>query len=62
MAVPEGSCAGTGGLALAGSEQDDGKGRPTGVCPICFGRFRLSGGTTLPNHHAARNVRDESER
>jgi hypothetical protein len=61
MAVPEGSCVGTGSSMLEGSEEIDGKGRPTGVCPVCFGRFRLSEGITLPNHTPAKVATDLGE-
>src|SRR5438128_382531 len=49
VAVPHGSCTGTGQRAVEGSEDRDQSGRPTGVCPVCGGRFRLGGGA-LPNH------------
>jgi hypothetical protein len=49
MAVPEGSCSGTGEQAIPGSEDFDRSGLLTGVCAVCHGRFRLSDGL-LPNH------------
>ena len=56
MIVPQGSCNGTGRMPLAGSEDFDTAGRVTGTCPVCFGRFRLLGGATLPNHAARTRI------
>jgi 8-oxo-dGTP pyrophosphatase MutT (NUDIX family) len=53
--VPQGSCLGTRGHPLDGSSDFDRKGRETGVCPICFGRFRISEGA-LPNHAPSPNA------
>jgi 8-oxo-dGTP pyrophosphatase MutT (NUDIX family) len=53
--VPEGSCIGTGKSAISGSEDSDRAGRPTGVCPVCLGRFRVSDGL-LPHHAPSPNL------
>jgi 8-oxo-dGTP pyrophosphatase MutT (NUDIX family) len=55
VSVPEGSCIGTGKSALSGSEDYDGAGRVTGVCPVCLGRFRVSDGL-LPHHAPSPNI------
>jgi len=55
VSVPEGSCAGTGGRPLDGSADFDRKGRMTGVCPVCLGRFRVSDGL-LPHHAPSPNI------
>jgi len=55
VSVPEGSCTGTGEPPLAGSMDFDRKGRATGVCPVCLGRFRVSDGL-LPNHGPPRKL------
>ena len=49
VSVPEGSCIGTGGRPLEGSADFDRKGRMTGVCSVCLGRFRVNDGL-LPHH------------
>jgi 8-oxo-dGTP pyrophosphatase MutT (NUDIX family) len=56
VSVPVGSCLGTGRRPLDGSIDFDRKGRETGVCPICFGRFRISEGV-LPTHTLHRRTR-----
>jgi 8-oxo-dGTP pyrophosphatase MutT (NUDIX family) len=55
VSVPEGSCIATGKSAISGSEDYDRAGRPTGVCPVCFGRFRVSDGL-LPHHAPSANL------
>ena len=55
VSVPDGSCAGTGARALEESIDFDQKGRKTGVCPVCLGRFRVSDGL-LPNHAPSPNL------
>ena len=55
VSIPNGSCAGTGGRPLEGSIDFDRKGRETGVCPVCLGRLRVSGGV-LPNHAPSPNL------
>jgi 8-oxo-dGTP pyrophosphatase MutT (NUDIX family) len=55
VSVPEGSCSGTGTSALSGSEDYDGAGRVTGVCPVCLGCFRVSDGL-LANHAPSPNI------
>jgi 8-oxo-dGTP pyrophosphatase MutT (NUDIX family) len=53
--VSQGSCLGTGKSALSGSEDYDGAGRATGVCPVCLGRFRVSD-ALLPHHAPSPNI------
>jgi hypothetical protein len=59
VAVPAGSCAGTGEPAIPGSQDFDRKGRLTGVCPVCLGRFRLTDGM-LPNHAPSSSAGERS--
>ena len=54
MGAPEGSCAGTDQPPLAGDKTHDRVGRTTGVCPVCFGRFRLRADGLIPNHAPVR--------
>jgi len=54
MAVPEGSCSGTGQASLPGGDDRDAAGRTTGVCPVCGGRFRLDIDGMVPNHAPAK--------
>jgi hypothetical protein len=53
VSVPEGSCAGTGGVPVAMSKGRDSSGRMTGQCPVCEGRLRLDVDGQLPNHAPA---------
>lgn len=54
MAVPEGSCPGTGSHPLPGSvNHEENATSETGICPDCGGRFRLGSDSRLPNHHPA---------
>jgi 8-oxo-dGTP pyrophosphatase MutT (NUDIX family) len=55
VSAPNGSCAGTGQGPLEGSIDFDRKGRETGVCPVCLGRFRVSD-RLLPNHAPSANL------
>jgi hypothetical protein len=54
VSVPDRSCAATGGRPLEGLDFDR-KGRETGVCPVCLGRFRVGDGL-LPNHAPSPNL------
>jgi hypothetical protein len=55
LGVPPGSCTGTGRNPLDGSIDSDRKGRETGVCPVCLGRFRVNVGV-LQNHAPSPNL------
>jgi hypothetical protein len=55
VSAPNGSCAGTGRRPSDGSIDFDRKGRETGVCPVCLGRFRVSDGL-LPHHAPSANL------
>jgi 8-oxo-dGTP pyrophosphatase MutT (NUDIX family) len=43
------------GIRSTGSIDSDRKGRETGVCPVCLGRFRVNDGV-LPNHAPSPNL------
>jgi len=53
VAVPAGSCTGTGTAPDPATVERDASGRKTGVCPDCGGRFRLAADGLLPNHGPA---------
>jgi DNA-binding CsgD family transcriptional regulator len=53
-AVPDGSCAGTSSYPVPGSISPDSATRPTGLCSVCRGRFRLDSDSRLPNHQPTR--------
>lgn len=55
MGTPKGSCAGTDRPPVADDNEAGHRGRVTGICPVCQGRFRLRADGLVPNHAPLRS-------
>lgn len=49
----EKDCLGNATVPLHLGIETDAEGETTGLCPFCFGRFRLTPGGLIPPHQAA---------